>query len=187
MVLAYPQTMLIDHEGNEIGPFDDRLDLRSPSAARRLRDYAMRWRLANALFGVVRAATLARTHLVQPYVSSDLTLIAELALRGEFHEVPERLFLRRIHPDSSRQGTLSLDAVATWFIRRAARCPSCRRSSGCGPRRSGPSPSPMTCRWPSERCARASTPRAGSRSAPGAGWDGCAATGDAPVPLAPRT
>jgi glycosyltransferase involved in cell wall biosynthesis len=115
VVLAYPRTMLIDLEGNELEPFDDRLDLRSPHPARRLRDYALRWRLANALFGVVRASTLARTHLVQPYVSSDLTLIAELALRGAFHEVPDRLFSRRIHPDSSRRGTLSLDAVATWF------------------------------------------------------------------------
>src|SRR5690606_40493894 len=47
-----------------------------------------------------RSEVLHRTHLVRPYVSSDLTLIAELALRGQFHEVPEPLFLRRVHASS---------------------------------------------------------------------------------------
>lgn len=115
VALAYPQTVLIDGAGRPLGRFEDRLDLRSPSPARRLRAFAMRWRLANVLFGVIRSDVLDRTRLIQPFVSSDLTLIAELALRGQFHELPEPLFFRRVHAGSSRADGRSTAEVADWF------------------------------------------------------------------------
>src|SRR5690606_5948447 len=34
---------------------------------------------------------------------------------GEFHEVPEPLFYRRVHPASSRAGDRSAAEVAAWF------------------------------------------------------------------------
>jgi hypothetical protein len=57
--------------------------------------------LNNAINGVIRAAALARTALVADYFSSDIVLMAELALHGKFVQVPEELFYRRMTPDSS--------------------------------------------------------------------------------------
>jgi hypothetical protein len=34
-------------------------------------------------------------------IASDINLIAELTLYGEFHELPEYLFCRRMHPEAS--------------------------------------------------------------------------------------
>ena len=62
-----------------------------PGPAERLRHFATRRWLCNACFGVIRTDVLRRTALVRPYVSSDIALLAELALAGQFHEVPERL------------------------------------------------------------------------------------------------
>ncbi|MFC7550380.1 glycosyltransferase family 2 protein [Plantactinospora sp. GCM10030261] len=118
-VLTYPKTILIDGAGAEVGPYSDRLDLRDALAWWRVGRVAGRFNLCNALFGVLPIARLRRTGLIRPYPSSDVTLLAELAALGEFHEVPEALFYRRIHEQSSRQGTDSergsLAGVAAWF------------------------------------------------------------------------
>lgn len=115
-ILAYPQTMLVDEHGAAIRPYRDGLDLRSPRAYRRVARFARHWSLCNAVFGVMRTDALRTTGRIRPYPSSDVVLLAELAALGQFHEVPERLFSRRIHEASSRQGrTTNLAAVASWF------------------------------------------------------------------------
>jgi len=114
-VLAYPQTVLIDADGAEIGPFHDGLDLRSPLPWKRVAGFARNWNLCNAVFGVIRTGVLRESGLIRPYPSSDVVLLTELLLWGEFHEVPERLFVRRIHEGSSRQAKRSLAEVVHWF------------------------------------------------------------------------
>jgi hypothetical protein len=69
----------------------------------------------NPVYGVVRASALRRTRLLGAYPSADYVLLAELALVGEFVEVPERLFLRRLHPEMSRRVNPSAAAAAAWF------------------------------------------------------------------------
>ncbi|SDT58779.1 glycosyltransferase [Jiangella sp. DSM 45060] len=115
-ILAYPQTMLIDDDGAPLRPYRDGLDLRSAHAYRRVAQYARHWSLCNAVFGVMRSEVLRASGRIRPYPSSDVVLLAELAALGQFHEVPERLFFRRIHQASSRQGsTKNLATVAAWF------------------------------------------------------------------------
>lgn len=115
-VLAYPRTTLIDESDGELGAYRDGLDLRSGSARTRVATLAWNISLCNAVMGVIRTDVLRRTGLIRPHISSDITLLAELASLGEFHEIPERLFFRRIHPQSSRQGQpKSLAVVAAWF------------------------------------------------------------------------
>ncbi|MGH3715086.1 MAG: glycosyltransferase family 2 protein [Micromonosporaceae bacterium] len=127
-VLAYPQTMLIDSAGEVTGRFEDRLDLRQPRSAARVQALARRFNLCNAVFGVVRRDVLLRTGLIRPYQSSDVTLLAELAAYGRFHEVASPLFFRRIHPASTRQaGPRRSGEVAAWFDPR-------RRSAPLAPR-----------------------------------------------------
>ena len=53
------------------------------------------------LFGTYRRAALARVRPMGRYFASDLVLLAELALIGDFVEVPERLLSIRLHPGSS--------------------------------------------------------------------------------------
>jgi glycosyltransferase involved in cell wall biosynthesis len=52
-------------------------------------------------FGVVRRDALLRTSGHGNYWGADKVLIAELALQGRFHQVPEQLFAQRIHDECS--------------------------------------------------------------------------------------
>lgn len=122
-VLAYGKTVLIDADGAEIRRRDDNLDLRQPTPHERLAGFARGWGMCNPVFGLIDRRVLLETSLIGPYVGSDVTLLAELALRGQFHEVPHHLFHRRIHSGSSRQGDLTLDEVAAWFDPRQTRAP----------------------------------------------------------------
>jgi glycosyltransferase involved in cell wall biosynthesis len=115
VVLCYPRTTIIDGEGRVVGPYEDNLDLDEVEPHRRLRHFIWSWSLCNAPFGVIRREALLRTRLIQPYIGSDITLLAELALLGKFREIPEPLFFRRIHSRSSRQGQENLREVAEWF------------------------------------------------------------------------
>lgn len=113
--LCYPRTKIIDGVGTFVRDHNDNFDIRGESPAVRLRQFARKWSWCNPCFGLHRRAVLGTTRLIEPYISSDVTLLAELALRGEFWELPERLFLRRVHATSSRQGNVTLDDVAHWF------------------------------------------------------------------------
>ena len=115
-ILAYPQTLLINSDSTIIGSYADRMNLRHPQAWRRVAGMAHGINLCHAHFGVVRLAALRRTGMIRPYLSSDYTLLMELAALGQIHEVPEPLFLRRIHTSSTRQGTdTSLTIATNWF------------------------------------------------------------------------
>jgi len=54
-------------------------------------------RIPPMLFGLARREALAKTALLRPLVYSDLMLIPELRLLGEFREIDEPLFFRRSH------------------------------------------------------------------------------------------
>ena len=113
--LAYPKTIIIDGSGNMRNDYDDGLNLDATSSI--TRGAALLWRvgLCNAVFGVMRTADLRTTGMIQSFDSSDISLLAELALRGKFHEVNERLFLRRRHEAASRSANTSTEEVAAWF------------------------------------------------------------------------
>jgi glycosyltransferase involved in cell wall biosynthesis len=100
-VLAYPRTLLIDESGRVLEPFEDRMDLRDRAPSRRLGRLLRDFRLGHCALGLIRREALAQTDLIGPYEHSDIVLLAQLALRGEFREHPEILYRRRIHPRSS--------------------------------------------------------------------------------------
>lgn len=52
-------------------------------------------------FALMRREQMAETELIGAYTSSDRTLILELAMHGQFEEVPEPLFFHRQHPGRS--------------------------------------------------------------------------------------
>ncbi|CAA7625391.1 glycosyltransferase [Magnetospirillum sp. UT-4] len=55
----------------------------------------MNW--CTAVFGVIRADALARTHLHGSYYEADRVLLAELALLGRFVQLDEPLLVKRCH------------------------------------------------------------------------------------------
>jgi glycosyltransferase involved in cell wall biosynthesis len=100
-VLCYPKTVLIDGRGDKLRSYDDKLDLRSPRASERFRLALQNMGLLNAHYGLIRADVLRCTSLYGTYPGTDMVLLAELALYGQFWEIPEQLFFRRIHDAAS--------------------------------------------------------------------------------------
>lgn len=116
VVLAYAKTTIIDEYGNVINDrFEDLYNLRWKRASRRYKAFTKTPLDCNPVFGVMRLSALRKTPGIGPYESSDRVLLGELALLGEIAEVPERLFLRRYHPDVSTFACKSKKEIAAWF------------------------------------------------------------------------
>lgn len=127
-VLAFPSTIIIDEAGAHVADHDDKLDLRGDESWRRVAQFARRVSLCNACFGMMRRDVMLTTGLIRPYVSSDITFLAEMAARGGFIQLPDRLFYRRVHAGSSRQGHTTMAEVARWFDTSATRGPLAPRT-----------------------------------------------------------
>lgn len=131
VVLCYGRTTIIDSQGNRAKDYDDDLDLRWPSAPARFRAAVQRTTLVNVLQGVIRTDVLRQTSLLGSYPGADVLLLAALALRGQFYEVPERLFLRRIHPGASGSlGQAERQAFIDPIVRTSHSLPILRRYLG---------------------------------------------------------
>jgi glycosyltransferase involved in cell wall biosynthesis len=100
-VLCYPRTVIIDEKGAISGSYEDGLDLRHPSPGRRLEQLMARLRRCNAIFGLMPRDLLTSTRLMGAFPRADRVLLAELALRGQFWEIPDEMFFRRLHPEGS--------------------------------------------------------------------------------------
>jgi glycosyltransferase involved in cell wall biosynthesis len=101
VVLCYPKTTIIDEFGRIVRQHEDRLDLRFSRARDRFYQLFLRLSLSNAMFGLIRSDLLRKTSLLGNYIASDIVLLAELTLYGQFFELPEYLFFRRIHPQAA--------------------------------------------------------------------------------------
>jgi len=101
VVLCYPKTTIIDENGDMIRQYEDNLDLRISSATDRFRAARQRIGLVNVLQGLIRSNALRRTSLMGNFLASDVVLVVELTLYGQFYEIPQRLFFRRIHPQAA--------------------------------------------------------------------------------------
>lgn len=116
VVLCHSKTVFIDENDQVIGYDEDSLHFRHPSVFARYHAYlrvARNW--INAVFGVMRTDVLRKTVLIGSYSSSDMILLADLILRGEFYEVPEYLFLRRDHEAASVQSNRDYQMRQVWF------------------------------------------------------------------------
>lgn len=118
-VLAFPRTRIVDERGDLVEDWAHQ----GPSGGRvpheRLRDLLGDPRghlhLCSPVFGIIRSDALRRTRLYQSFNSADKVLLVELALLGDFVEVPELLFMRRFHEGTSLRANRTPEAVAAWF------------------------------------------------------------------------
>jgi glycosyltransferase involved in cell wall biosynthesis len=123
-VLAYPKTLVIDADGAVVGDFEDDMDLRETSPHRRLAHLLSVRTDYHPVFGLIRAGALRQSRRIGAYPGSDVVLLTELAIMGQFVEVPERLFLRRIHEKTSMNANPNPQDRAAWFDPRLAGRPA---------------------------------------------------------------
>lgn len=116
LVLAYPRTLLIDEHGEVTGPLDDSdLALAAPDPVARL-DQLLSHRVEwHPVFGVIRTDALRRTRGIGSFVLADVAVLAELAVVGRFHQVPDDLFLRRYHDQRSAIANPEFNAHLAWY------------------------------------------------------------------------
>jgi len=100
VVLCYPQADTVDMERGERSVYHDVLHLVQEDPVERFIALLDRIGLAHQHLGLIRTDVLRRTHLLGPFVGSDINLLAELSLYGKFYELPELLFHRRFHKTS---------------------------------------------------------------------------------------
>ena len=88
------------------------LDVSQPTPAQRF--HAVIWGLGlpYQVYGLMRAEALRRTALMPAFEGSDRLLLAEMALLGRFHEIPEVLFYYRRYRQSYFERTRRYKARA---------------------------------------------------------------------------
>ncbi|MFH1755662.1 MAG: glycosyltransferase family 2 protein [Candidatus Latescibacterota bacterium] len=116
VVLCYPKTRIIDENGEAKEDYEDNLHLDSAKPHMRFRHVLFDLTgECNAIFGLIRRETLCPTILIGNFHSSDMVLLAEMAMRGRFSEIAQRLFFRRDHPDTSVRLHHSKHDRTVWF------------------------------------------------------------------------
>ncbi|MES1021695.1 glycosyltransferase family 2 protein [Gloeocapsa sp. BRSZ] len=118
VVLCYPKTTVINEDGEQVEKYVDGFDLRSPKPHERFAQYLKLVRFGHGchpIFGLIRTDTLKRTARMGIYPSSDLVLLGELTLYGEFYEVPEYFFFKRDHPKTSVRAHRAFKDRIAWY------------------------------------------------------------------------
>ncbi|MFK8906347.1 glycosyltransferase family 2 protein [Streptomyces sp. YS-3] len=97
MILAHTGQAVIDGEGRVTVPYEYTLATDSPHPPERFRSLLFEPG-GDDFYGVLRADVLRRVKPLDSYHHADRTFVAEIALHGPFHQVPELLYFRRDHP-----------------------------------------------------------------------------------------
>jgi glycosyltransferase involved in cell wall biosynthesis len=125
-VIAFPHTRYIDADGGVIRDYDQRICwTHSPTPSGRLHDlfadeFATYLHLCYPVMGLMRRDALRTTRGIQPFYAADATLLVELALLGDFVEVPEPLYLKRLHDDTSMRANQTPEDFVAWYDPRNA-------------------------------------------------------------------
>lgn len=115
IVLCHPLTVKIDENGDVIEKLklQDEYFLNKPHE--RFRFLTSFKHSCEASYGLIRANVLEITGLERNYTDSDRTLLSHLGLLGKFHQIPEPLFYKRIHPDKSTEKFSDWRERMAWF------------------------------------------------------------------------
>jgi len=115
VVLCYPKTRLIDADDALLEDYEDNLHLLDPSPRHRFNTLLATIGLCNAHLGVIRRSAMNRTRLIGPQHTSDVHFLAELSLFGKFFLLPEYLFFRRFHTQSSSWNRADVERQLAYY------------------------------------------------------------------------
>lgn len=117
VVLCYPKANEIDEQGQFTSVYTENLTIHSSKPHERLHQLleTYGWYHATQAYGLMRADSLKKTLLLGNYPHADRVLLAELAILGEFYEVPEFLFNRRVHAQVAQIANPTYESLAVWF------------------------------------------------------------------------
>lgn len=115
VVCAYPSTIDIDEQGDELKRWSPRTGFESADPAVRCWEALQFTDEPFAMFGVMRADVNARTGGAVSAPSGDKVWLAELLMHGPFVEVREPLFFHREHRERSVQAAGRGHASMAWW------------------------------------------------------------------------
>lgn len=118
LVLCFSGTALFSDRVEAAIPYQDTVNAVESDAVARFDDVLATIGLNSAMNGVIRADTLRRTALIPDYSSSDVLLVAELALHGKIRQLGETLFFRRMTPESATTLKTRAELMRTHFVAR---------------------------------------------------------------------
>lgn len=132
VVLCYPRTLMVGFDDDSLEEIDgDTLETTGLPTAARLHHVIRYLAKGNAMYGVARARAMASLGGIRSVRQSDLAFLSELSLHGAFHQLDDRLFLRR----QNRPAESRADATARQFAmlepgttRKASRFPHMERA-----------------------------------------------------------
>jgi len=114
VVLCYPKTQCIHEDGHFLFDYDNGFkNVSSSKPQKRFQDILLVNHWVIEIWGLMRRDVLQKTPLIAPFAGSDYPLLAEIALHGKFHEIPETLFSQRRRSDERNFQTRR--AWAAWF------------------------------------------------------------------------
>jgi glycosyltransferase involved in cell wall biosynthesis len=117
VAVCFPRAKFIDENGDFLQDYDPQPDVSSSLPQVRFEKLLLAHdhRLAQ-VSGLMRASVIGKTVMHGSYPCSDEVLMAQLALFGSFHEIPERLFFLRMHPNMSSKGMLASERARVHFF-----------------------------------------------------------------------
>ncbi len=101
LTVASPQTRIVDEEGRFLQDYEVRFRYADPDPLVRWEDLVLHKHQCYQIFGIHRMSALKRLPPMGSFAGADGILLAQLALLGPFHEVPERLFISTKHAHQS--------------------------------------------------------------------------------------
>jgi glycosyltransferase involved in cell wall biosynthesis len=115
IVLCHAKTAIIDEHGRPYLHYLVALDTMSDKPHVRLRELICKEHWCYQVFGLFRLNVLKQSALIGSYSDSDRVLLAELGIRGRIYEIPEVMFLRREHPETSTRKYVTNQERMVWF------------------------------------------------------------------------
>ena len=123
MTICHSRSKFIDEDGRSVpvGPglgSRTKAHLESSKPHERFKVYHNNYNEnsgCEAVFGLMRASALKQTPVLGSFIGADLLLLAEMALRGKIYEVPDELFVYRIHTANSVRANPDRESRGAWF------------------------------------------------------------------------
>jgi len=118
VIACFSRTSLFSDRIEAAVPYQDDLDAVDADAVKRFDAVLANMRLNSAVNGVIRADVLRRTALIPDYIAADVVLVAELSLHGKIRQLEERIFYRRMNPESATKLMDADELLQHYFLRR---------------------------------------------------------------------